>query len=114
MRRRVDGYGAWADRTSGKVVQEMDSVQCCHCQRHIFVKPGTSCTVYLIPDRTNIGQYTEEPGAWCRNCMKPVCLPCHDLGVCDPYLKKLERSERGTELRDALARLGRYVAGEPL
>lgn len=111
--RKVAGYGVWMVTETGTLKREMDTVQCCHCQKHIFVKPGSSLTVYLIPDPLRLGEFTEQPGAWCRNCMAPVCLECHEHGICDPYLRKLERSEADTERRDALARLGRYVAGEP-
>ena len=111
--KRVAGYGAWVDRESGKVIQEMDTCKCVHCQAHIFVKPGSALTVYLIPDPLHLGAFTEEPGAWCRNCVGPVCLRCHHIGICDPYMRQIERSESDTERRDALARMGRYVAGDP-
>lgn len=107
--KRIAGYGAWTVTETGAIQREMDTVQCCHCQQHIFVKPGTSSTVYLIPDRIRIGEFNEEPGAWCRNCMAPVCLKCHEIGICDPYLRKIERSETETAMRDIRARFGHRV-----
>lgn len=102
------GYGAWTDRASGNVTREMDTVQCRHCQRHIFVKPGTLSTVYMIPDTRPgmFGQFVEEPGAGCTICGGPVCLPCHDVGTCRPFMEDIARSETETARRDVRARLG--------
>ena len=77
----VKGYSTITDPTAA--VQERDTCLCGHCQKVIFLKPGTASTVYLIPTRTP-GQWIEEPGAFCRCCMRPVCLPCHDQGGCRP------------------------------
>lgn len=71
---------------------EYDTTTCGHCQRVIFTKPGTAATTYLIVDRRTL-QWQEEPGAFCRVCMRPVCLHCHDLGRCTPWEKMLEASE---------------------
>lgn len=71
---------------------ERDTTTCGHCQRVIFVKPGTACTVYLIVDRPTL-TWREAMGAFCRVCMRPVCLPCHDHGRCTPWEKMLEASE---------------------
>lgn len=76
-----DGTTAW----------ERDTTQCGHCSRVIFVKPGTAITVYLIQHRD--GRWTEEAGAFCRVCMKPVCLPCHREGGCRPLEAWLESME---------------------
>jgi hypothetical protein len=72
---------------------EWDTCTCGHCQRVIFTKPGTASTIYLIVDRTTL-QWREEPGAFCRRCMRPVCLACHAHGGCRTWEKLLERSER--------------------
>ncbi len=102
------GYGVWIDRESGKVVREMDTVQCRHCQAHIFVKPGTVCQVYLLPDTRPglVGAFVEEMGAWCTICNGPVCLPCHGRGECTPFMRSLERADTEVAQRDAKARLG--------
>ena len=70
---------------------ERDSVGCGHCQSVVFVKPNTASTVYLIPQQD--GSWREEPGAFCRMCMRPVCLRCHHIGTCTPFEKQLEQLE---------------------
>jgi len=70
---------------------ERDSVCCGHCQKVIFLKPGSGVTVYLIQHRD--GRWTEESGAFCRVCMRPVCLLCHDRGTCTPFERQLEVAE---------------------
>jgi hypothetical protein len=77
---------------------EADTITCRHCQHIVAVKPGSATTVYLIPHRD--GRWTEEPGAFCRSCMGPICLRCHDAGTCTPFERKLEAMEaRGRFLR---------------
>lgn len=71
---------------------ECDTVTCGHCQRIIFLKPGAGITTYLIRHRNH--QVTEEAGAFCRVCMRAVCLRCHDDGRCTPFEKRLEAMER--------------------
>lgn len=70
---------------------ERDSITCGHCSGVVFVKPGAAATVYLVLHRDN--RWTEEPGAFCRLCMKPVCLRCHDVGTCTPLDRWLEIQE---------------------
>jgi hypothetical protein len=82
-------------------VQELDSCQCGHCQKVIFVKPRSASTVYLIPTGVP-GRFTEEPGAFCRVCMRPVCLRCHDQGRCTPFERALEKSEARDRLRRSI------------
>ena len=80
---------------------ERDSTTCGHCQRVIFVKPGTAATVYLVLDRQTL-HWHEEPGAFCRLCMRPVCLACHAHGGCIPWERQLEVSESRDRLRRAV------------
>lgn len=68
-----------------------DTIQCGHCDAIVYLKPGSGITVYLVPVGPN--QWAEEDGAFCRVCMKPVCLDCHDLGNCVPLEKQLLRME---------------------
>lgn len=77
--------------TGERSLIERDTATCGHCGKIVVVKPGSATTVYLIPHRD--GSWHEEPGAGCRVCMRPVCLPCHDVGVCVPFEKRLERYE---------------------
>jgi hypothetical protein len=91
--RNPHGYGVWTDRASGKTELERDTVQCRHCQTHIAVKPGSVCTVYLLPDPLQPGHFKEEAGAWCARCGGPICLRCHAQGVCIPFMRKIEAAE---------------------
>ena len=91
--RNPHGYGIATDRFSGKTVAEFDYAQCRHCQAHIAVKPGTASTTYLIPDMAHPSGYREEAGAWCTNCFGPICLRCHDKGVCIPFMRKIDAAE---------------------
>ena len=67
---------------------EHDTITCSHCQRIVFIKPGSGYTVYLIYQGK--GRYTEEPGAFCGQCMKPICIQCHNKGGCLPWEKHCE------------------------
>lgn len=76
---------------------ERDTLNCGHCQKVVFVKPGSATTVYLIlhfDKATGAHAWVEEPGAFCRICMRPVCLACHDHGGCRPFEHWLEQQER--------------------
>lgn len=87
---KLSGYATITE--PDKQPQEWDTVNCRHCGRVIFIKPGSASTVYLIQHRDR--RWTEEPGAGCRLCHGPVCLPCHDIGTCTPLEKKLAEMER--------------------
>ena len=81
-----------------KPTTEIDCCSCGHCHAIILTKAGSASTVYLLPTLTP-HRYREEPGAFCRVCMRPVCLACHALGRCTPWEKRLERSEARDRLR---------------
>lgn len=101
--RNPKGYNVWTDRENGKTFREVDSAQCMHCGGHILVKPGTACTIYLVsvPPPEN---FKEEAGAFCRNCMGPICLLCHEDGRCVHFMRKIEQAEARQRLRDACQR----------
>jgi len=86
--RRVQGYATFSGPES---LTEYDTIQCGHCQRVIFTKPGTISTIYLIYGSDE--RWREEPGAFCRVCMRPVCLSCHDVGTCRPWERMIEAQE---------------------
>ena len=88
--RSAHGYATIVD--PDRPLVERDTAQCGHCQRIIFTKPGSAATVYLILDHAT-RQYREEPGAFCRVCMRPVCLACDAHGRCTPWEKALEAAE---------------------
>ena len=59
--------------------QEADTFTCFHCNHVVHVKPKCDPT---------------ELGGMCRLCMKMICPSCVDVGSCDPFEKKLDRSEK--------------------
>lgn len=87
-----------ATTVSPDAVVERDTTTCGHCQRVIFVKPNTVSTVYLVFDRAS-WRWREEPGAFCRVCMRPVCLGHQCLASCRVWEQKLEASEARDRLR---------------
>ena len=95
---RAQGQGTWVDPDLGNELLVRDSIRCGHCSKAVFVKPGTASTVYLIQHLDMESKrmwWTEEPGAFCRCCMRPVCLPCDDKGTCTPLEAFLEEMETG-------------------
>lgn len=104
---RTGGYSIWTDKDTGKTQQERDTVKCVHCQRIIHVKPGTGATVYLFPI-AGLPQHLwkEEPGAFCRNCMAPVCPRCDAIGTCDRgsahFMREIDRLEAKQRMVDAI------------
>lgn len=112
--RRPDGYVTIFDPDARTGLIEHDTAQCCHCGGHIAVKPGTASTIYLVSHITPAGLIVteEEPGAGCWVCGKPVCLPCHDLGVCRPLERWLDEQE-GTKRPDQVSVGGFSVRVSP-
>lgn len=88
--RNPKGYATWAG--DGRL-QEADTASCGHCTGVIFVKPGTACTTYLIYGVDPRQPPREAPGAFCRVCMRPVCLRCHSQGNCVPFERMIEQQE---------------------
>jgi hypothetical protein len=68
----------------------------------VQVKPGSGATVYLLPishpgHAEGHWHYAEEAGAFCRVCMRPICLTCHAAGVCrtwERWFDQLESRDR--------------------
>lgn len=85
---RPQGYAIIVDPRAGTI--EHDTITCGHCQRIVWVKPGSGATVYIV--RTQTHTY-EEPGAFCRCCMTSVCLACDRVGTCTPWERQMERME---------------------
>lgn len=85
--RTPQGYAQIVD--PDRPLIERDTVSCGHCGRVVFVKPGSASTVYLLQQRD--GSWTEEAGAFCRVCMRAVCLRCHDRGTCQPRERLLDQ-----------------------
>jgi len=95
--RSATGYAQVVD--PDRPLVERDTIGCGHCGRVIFVKPDTASTVYLVLNRQAL-RWHEEPGAFCRVCMRPVCLACDAHGRCLPWERQFEMSEA----RDRLCR----------
>lgn len=77
---------------------EHDTITCGHCNQIVLVKPGSASTVYVLPQMD--APPKEEPGAMCRQCMRPVCLTCHAHGRCLPLELRIEQMEaRGRLLK---------------
>ncbi|HMJ85681.1 MAG TPA: hypothetical protein VK504_21010 [Vicinamibacterales bacterium] len=89
---------------------EYDSIQCGHCQKIVFVKPGSASTVYLLPTETP-GVHTEAPGAFCGKCMTAICIPCHEKGRCTPAELWLEQQEKAITRKLGWGRFYQYITG---
>lgn len=98
---KPNGYGVYVGLAGEQA--EVDTITCGHCQFVIFLKPGSAGTVYLIYNSTDPRiPPLEEAGAFCRVCMRPVCLVCDRHGKCTPFERMLEQSEaRDRFLRSA-------------
>jgi len=101
--RKPTGYTVVTDPDAPTV--ERDTVTCGHCQRVVFVKPGTVATVYLVLDRAT-RRWQEEPGALCRVCMRSICLLCHDDGRCTPWERRLAQMESRDRLYRTISAQG--------
>lgn len=90
--RRPQGFAVTSDPGSDRPLREEDTITCGHCQQLVFIRPGTGATVYRIFDEI-LWRWIEVPGAFCRTCMRAVCLTCHARGGCLPWEKMIERME---------------------
>lgn len=97
MSARATGYAYVVDPDGPRL--EFDTVTCAHCQQVVRVKAGTAATVYFV--RRPTGELAEEGGAFCRVCMRAICLNCHETGRCTPWERRMERSESRDRLRRA-------------
>lgn len=98
--RKPMGYGIWVGEGPSA---EADTITCGHCNAVVFVKPGTGSTIYLLYGMDPTHPPHEEPGAFCRVCMTPVCLRCHAVGTCIPFERQLEAMEARGRLLAAVA-----------
>lgn len=96
----VSGYATITDPDQAHPV-ERDTVCCGHCQRSIWVKPGTVATVYLQWNRERRA-WDEVPGASCFVCYRPICLNCYSVGRCVPWERMLDISEGKDRLTRAV------------
>ena len=68
--------------------REWDTITCVHCTKVVFLTPGRDPT--------------DDCGGFCMKCMKHICGPCADKGVCSPAIKKIEEYEKKMAARRAL------------
>lgn len=83
---------------------EYDTRTCVHCQRVLFLKPGSGGTVYFTFARG--GAVHETLGAWCGRCAAPICLACERRGTCVPFEEAIRRYEARAALRACVAGAG--------
>lgn len=95
--RRPLGYAQIVD--PDRPLVERDTITCGHCQQIVLTKPGSASTVYLILRSVQPEVWEEEPGAFCRICMRPICLTCHGHGRCTPWERLVAQAERRDERR---------------
>lgn len=89
------GYATIIDPDESRPV-EMDTCNCAHCQRMIFLHDRTGRRKKA--EDSNGGKH--DPGGWCLCCSANICGPCADQGQCTPYMEKIEAIEaRGRFLR---------------
>lgn len=67
------GYAIIVDPSAP--TREWDTITCHHCNVPVLLK-------------------SQDPGGFCRYCMRAVCGPCADKGTCTPFEKKLEMFEK--------------------
>lgn len=79
--RKPQGYSLVVEPGKGNV--EQDTITCIHCNGIVFV---------------DAGQDPSELGGFCTMCNRNICAGCAATGRCDPFEKKLERSERRGQL----------------
>lgn len=79
---RAQGYATVTDPEKGLV--ERDTFTCGHCQRIVFVQPGTHSS----------GDVT-----MCWQCATPVCQRCVAKQECTPFMRKLEAQEAQDRIR---------------
>jgi hypothetical protein len=82
--RNPQGYAVI--RSPDGPLQEADTVTCSHCQR-----------IVLVGGRID----PADLGGFCRQCMKHICGPCADKGICVPFVKKLETFEAKSRFHKA-------------
>lgn len=80
-------------RLGGNVLAEMDTFQCSHCNRHVYVKAKANLDTL---------------GNMCRSCMQMICPECvkrtttviygQEIQGCVPWEKNMDIQERREKL----------------
>lgn len=94
---RFNGLATSTDRETGRILKEVETFQCGHCQRikHVPAK----CSPYDL-------------GGHCRICDTLICPDCVRDGRCTPFEKKLDEWERRDPGLEQL--IDKLLAGEPI
>lgn len=80
--RRPQGY---LEITGNGPTIPRDTFSCVHCNRIVVLQ---------LPGNPIIGAGASvDLGGFCLKCMKNLCGPCADLGVCVPFEKRLQQQE---------------------
>ena len=83
---KPQGYGAWTDRESGKIMRERDTVTCAHCNSVNHVEP------FCDP---------ADLGGFCTLCAAIICKNCAIAmskgEPCLPFMERLERLDTRIE-----------------
>jgi hypothetical protein len=75
--------GVLVTKRDGRTVGEVDTLTCVHCN--------------------GIHRVTrEDPGGFCRQCMKPICSRCAARGTCSPFERRITVLEDRERFRRAL------------
>lgn len=75
------------NRSVNGTVIEVDMVTCKHCQAQLRVVRGEW---EAGPSPLAI-EFRPKPSWRCHQCFGPICEACQRKGVCDPFLKQVER-----------------------
>lgn len=68
---------------------ERKTATCAHCDKIVFVQPGTDGTSPLSP----LAEQEFDPPAVCHICWALVCADCHRKGTCTPLEERLRKIE---------------------
>jgi hypothetical protein len=79
--------GSWGD------TEERKTITCAHCDKLVYVQPGTDGTSPLSP----LAGVQQLPPSVCHICWALVCIQCHGLGVCRPLEERLRKLEARAE-----------------
>lgn len=100
--RKAEGISVITMPAGGSI--ERKTATCAHCDRIVYVQPGTDGTAPLSrPDPImEAPGNAPEPPSVCHVCWALVCPRCHATGECKPLEKRLAQLEaRDRFLRSA-------------
>ena len=90
-------------------IHEGGTITCGHCNRIVRIKPGSGGSIYLLPTHQPF-IYREVAGAWCGKHGGPICLRCHQIGICKPLEARLEELEGKVRQSFGLGRFFKFIS----